>query len=374
MSQNEETISLKDLFIYILKKWRVLIIAMFIGAVLLGIYKGKFSPQAIPLSTAEQQEIQDLIDKNNDSISDYTLTIKENKNKLVENTDAIKSYQAELEVQKELVADLEAIVAKYNKAGTQASDNLVSSTIQLATEKKKVSVYETQIAELQHENSEIPKTNSSLQETIYKLKKDNRELTESLSSQQFVKAGMSSIIKYAVLGAFLGAFLICGIAFLKYILYKKLRNEDELRVKYNIRVIGNLHVIPEEKNKNKIDKLINKWSGYNVVVDEHQQYKLIYATIQLMSSSKDKKVILTGTVDPVLINQIMDKLNTVLPQNDCTLCTIPNPVYDGDALLNIKESSVILVEAKYVSDMREIDKLIDILYAGKSEVLGAVIL
>lgn len=227
---------------------------------------------------------------------------------------------------------------------------------------------------MEQENSEIPKTNSSLQEEIYKLKKDNRELKKSLTSQQFVNAGISSIIKYVILGSFLGIFIICGIMFIEYILYKKLRSEDELRARYNVRVIGNLNVVPEKRNKNKIDKLVNRWSNYSDITDMEKQYKLISSAIQVLFSDKNKEILLTGTIEQSMLDQLSEKLKEVLPQDGYPLKVIANPVYDADALLKIKESIIILVEAKDASDIREIYKLTDILHAGKAEILGTVML
>lgn len=372
--QNEEILNLKGLFLYILRKWRVLIIAMLVGAVLLGIYRAKFKPDVVPLTATQQEDVQDKIEENEELILEYKSNIKINKEKVTENTEDIKTAQAELEIQQELVSDLEYIVSLYSKPGSQNASELANVNVQLAAARKKVTYYETQIESLEQENSEIPKTNSSLQEEIYKLKKDNRELKKSLTSQQFVNAGISSIIKYVILGSFLGIFIICGIMFIEYILYKKLRSEDELRARYNVRVIGNLNVVPEKRNKNKIDKLVNRWSNYSDITDMEKQYKLISSAIQVLFSDKNKEILLTGTIEQSMLDQLSEKLKEVLPQDGYPLKVIANPVYDADALLKIKESIIILVEAKDASDIREIYKLTDILHAGKAEILGAVIL
>lgn len=372
--QNEEILNLKGLFLYILRKWRVLIIAMLVGAVLLGIYRAKFKPDVVPLTATQQEDVQDKIEENEELILEYKSNIKINKEKVTENTEDIKTAQAELEIQQELVSDLEYIVSLYSKPGSQNASELANVNVQLAAARKKVAYYETQIESLEQENSEIPKTNSSLQEEIYKLKKDNRELKKSLTSQQFVNAGISSIIKYVILGSFLGIFIICGIMFIEYILYKKLRSEDELRARYNVRVIGNLNVVPEKRNKNKIDKLVNRWSNYSDITDMEKQYKLISSAIQVLFSDKNKEILLTGTIEQSMLDQLSEKLKEVLPQDGYPLKVIANPVYDADALLKIKESIIILVEAKDASDIREIYKLTDILHAGKAEILGTVML
>lgn len=370
----EEALNLKDLFIYILKKWRTILIAMVAGAILLGAYKGILKPNTIQLSAVEQQNIQNKIDENEDLILKNSSTIKTNKLKISDNTQSIKKYKADLEVQKELVSNLEDIISTYKNAGSQAAESLKNVNIELASAKKKINSYEIQIEELEKENDELPKKNSNLQEEIYDLRAANKDLKASLSPQPH-RAGISSIIKYGVLGAIIGFFIIYGVEALRFVLNKKLRNSDSLMKKYNIRVIGCLHTTTEsgKKKQNYIDRLIDKWAGYNNI-DVEKQYKLISAAIQVMSSSKNEQIILTGTVDHMFINHVGDKLKELLPQDSYPICVAENPVYDADSLLSIKEGRVILVEALDTSNIYEIDKILDFLHIGNAEILGAIVL
>ena len=74
-----------------------------------------------------------------------------------------------------------------------------------------------------------------------------------------VRAGMGGIIKSAVLGAFLGAFVVCGCVFLQYFFYKKLRSADELKERYGYYILGDLYR-PKQKKSGPIDRILDKWA------------------------------------------------------------------------------------------------------------------
>lgn len=371
--QTDEVIDLKDLCIYILRKWRLLLIAMLVGAVLLVTYRVFLNPNAVSLSTTEQKEIQSLIDANKKSISSYNASIQENNYKISENTKTIEADQVDLEIQKDLASKLESIINKYSSSGSQAIEALTDANIQLAAVKKKIYDYESEINALQQENENLPISNEDLQDKIDKLKDDNKSLSKSLSPQAS-KISIGSIIKYAVIGSLLGGFIVFGIVFLQCILYKKLRSAKELSERYKLNVFGSLYVLPKSEKHNKIDKVIDKLSGYSYTIDEKMQYMIISSAIQVMSSEKDEEIILTGTVDKEMIYNICDKLSEFLPKEKYKLSAVINPVYDPESLLKIKQHTVILLEAKDISDKREIDKLSGLLHAGKAEILGAVML
>jgi hypothetical protein len=371
--KNENSFYLKDLCIYILRKWRALIVAMLVGAALLGVYKGLVKPNTAGLSAANAQVIQDQIDKNNDTIATHTLSILENNNKIDLAKKKIETDQADIEVQNKLVSNLEEIIAKYKNAGPEAIESLVSANIQLSNTKQKIYDDEIELADLQKQSDYLPKLNESLQKKIDVLNKANEPLISSLTPQYF-ETGISTIIEYGILGAILGFLIVAAVAFLEYMMGKKLRNANELKEKYSIRIIGSTYNNTAENKHHGLDVLLDKWSGFDSTVDMSKQYKLIASAVQVMSSNNNNKIILTGTVDVELINQLKNKLSEYTSQDGQPICVVTNPVYDADALLQIKSGTVVLVEEANVSNKHEIEKLISILHAGKAEIVGAVML
>lgn len=372
--KNQNTLYLKDLCIYILRKWRVLIVAMLAGAVLLGAYKGIIKTDSAGLSEEAAKSIQDQIDKNNDAIADYNLSILENNNKIALNEKKIAADKADIEVQNKLASNLEEIISKYKDAGAAAVESLVIANTQLSNIKQQISSNEIEIANLQQQNEYIPKLNESLQSKIDKLNKANEPLLKALTPQPDDGISIGTIIEYGFLGAVLGALIVCIISIIKYMTYKKLHNANELRDNYNVHIIGTVYNHDEFNKHRGIDRLLDKWSGYNNAVAMPEQYKRISSAVQVMSLENNREIILTGTAKPELVNQIMDKLNEYIPNDGRPLCAVANPVYDTDALLKIKGATVVLVEEADRSEKHEIEKLLSILNAGKAEIIGAVVL
>lgn len=372
--KNQNTLYLKDLCIYILRKWRILIVAMLAGAVLLGAYKGIIKTNSAGLSDEAAKSIQDQLDQNNESIANYNLSILENNNKIALNEKKIAENKADIEVQNMLASNLEEIISKYKDAGAVSMESLVIANAQLSNIKQKISSDEIEIANLQQQNEYLPKLNESLQSKIDKLNKSNEPLLNSLNQQPSDGISIGNIIEYGFLGAVLGALIICVISIIKYMTYKKLHNANELRDNYNIRVIGTVYNHDKLNKHHGIDSLLDKWSGYNKAVSMSEQYKRISSAVQVMSSENSREIILTGTAKSEVINQVMDKLKEYIPQDGRSLCAVSNPVYDTEALLKIKASTVVLVEEADVSEKREIEKLLSILNAGKAEIIGAVVL
>lgn len=372
--KNQNTLYLKDLCIYILRKWRILIIAMFAGAVLLGAYKGIIKTDSAGLSDEAAKSIQNQIDQNNDAIAGYNLSILENNNEIALNEKKIAADKADIEVQNMLASNLEEIISKYKNAGAGTVESLVIANTQLSNIKQQISIDEIEIANLQQQNEYIPKLNESLQSKIDKLNKANEPLLKALTPLPDDGISIGTIIEYGFLGAVLGALIICVISIIKYMTYKKLHNANELRDNYNVRVIGTIYNHDEFKKHHGIDRLLDKWSGYNGEAAMSDQYKRISSAVQVMSLENNKEIILTGTAKPEVINQIMDKLNEYIPKDGRPLCTVDNPVYDTDALLKIKGATVVLVEEADGSEKHEIEKLLSILNAGKAEIIGAVVL
>jgi hypothetical protein len=184
------------------------------------------------------------------------------------------------------------------------------------------------------------------------------------------------VIKFAVIGGILGAFVECGIAFLQYIFSKKLRGAEDLTNRYGIRVLGSLYQIPAEKDKG-LDHQLNRLAGYGKPVNAGQEYTLIAANIQAVLGQSDENcqpVLVTGTVSEDRLKTVAEKLEAILPAGQYRVTAAANPVYDAPALLSAKNASVLLVEAKDSSDKNEIEKLMVVLQACDSQVLGAVML
>lgn len=398
----EDTINLKDLFIYILRKWRFFVLGIILGAVILGGYKAIKKPQpvseAVLLAAEEAQEILDeqeeeWLKQNQKTIrtTNNSIAAAENQITLLESQIAVK--EDENEKLQELVSNWEdqlhevrewESLAVYVEDKTSVAEqimllnsNILSAQNQIGSNQIELLSCETEIASLERSIEELLITLEEANKDEYEPDETLLEKVEAAFSTEESSVGMGTVAKYAVLGAFLGVFLVCGIIFLQYLSNKKLLRADELKEQYGIYILGSLHSSVNKK-RNVIDKLLDRFAGYCGPVDEKTEYGLVAARVQLMSGGSEngqpEQIMVTGTISVDLMNQVYGHLREMLPQERYRVSMAENPVYNPQQLLQMKECSVLLVEGQNISDKDQIDKLIEVLDSGKVKIIGAVIL
>lgn len=427
----EEEIDIKDLCIFILKQWRKILIAILIGALILGGYqaaKGVLSSSKKDAEAAE--DIEETTDEDaaafkkykeqltaQQRILDQKSVVQIREKKIENDQQAITYCEERLEYYTEQLADRNEQLDRFQTmvADVQSTEDLLTVNQQILsmqteilsieseidTIRNRIYSYESEIISLEDtleaqniawqilvadyeytyevpyedevvwEDGEIFVISATGEETVLPAEDSEEENTTEGSS-----VSVKSVIKFAVIGGILGAFVECGIAFLQYILSKKLRGAEDLTNRYGIRVLGSLYQIPAEKDKG-LDHQLNRLAGYGKPVNAGQEYTLIAANIQAVLGQSDEScqpVLVTGTVSEDRLKTVAEKLEAILPAGQYRVTAAANPVYDAPALLSAKNASVLLVEAKDSSDKNEIEKLMVVLQACDSQVLGAVML
>lgn len=370
-TQYEETIDLKELGIFILRKWRILLIVMLAGAVVFGAWKAVKVPEPVTPAAKVLEDNQKKIDANQKTIQNNERTLSRD--------------LAEIQTQEASIANLEKILITYQEALTDAQ-NLLNETL---TAEDRV----TLVGELADLNGSILNVNNQLTAARQKITSLNDEITALQNDMEIVKKdiaaleesmegkpvviGTGDIIRFSVLGAFAGALGVCGIAFLQFFFCKKLRNENELKERYGYRILSNLYT-PTGKT-GVIDQMLNRMAGYGKKPDEDREYALAAAGIQVMTSEEKsetgkRQVLITGTVDLSVITGVCEQIQKSLPADQYELCPVSNPVYTAEAMLQIRQKDIVLVEAKDISNRQEISRLAELLKAGKARVVGAILL
>lgn len=421
-TQYEETIDLKDLCIYVLRKWRMILIVMLVGAAVMGGYKAVVVPAptedaaVVTANTAKITENKTAMETNKATITANEASVTSNEAAIEANEEAVKNTRQKIQNtkdaiqdQKDAIREIEGVIEAYEDSLQEArqmldsgisgenrinllaqipslTSNIYSSNTRIVSAEQQIKSYETDIENLETSIKNLQEQNKKLQEDMEKLEEKNEELEkkndelneengklEEEMKPKAVRAGMGSIVKSAVLGAFLGAFIICGCAFLQYFFYKKLRGAEELKERYGYYILGDLYR-PKQKKSGPIDRLLDKWADYAEPVDTEEEYRLIAARIRMASDKASLKLMVTGTVDPALLEQVCQKLKGLLPDGSYSVCAEANLTYNASAMEEVKQYAVVLVEAADVSDKREVAKLVEVLQISKVEVVGAVVL
>ncbi len=439
-SDYEETVDLKDLCLYILKKWRIILLTLIAGAVLLGAWRfvSTYSSEkeitveddeelteAILENEESLNEIQDLLDENEENLEANHLALTKNAEAQNANVrsqstnelditaakETLESRQNSLSDMKQLKENYESNLALMNdilgqltsiseQASMIADINELNSAIQelnlqIAAYEEDVFSYEKKVMTLEETAEDLLKTGADLADAAQDLALEQEELKaeheELLAVQEelllaaaelhelqdeypITVSGFSSgsVVRYAMLGAVLGVFLVCCAAFIQYFFNGTLRGAEEFRDRYGVEVLGSLYQPPVRTNR--VDRWLDRLSGYGYTVDPDREYSLIAARIQVMEDARPVKIIVTGTLSMDQLESVQDHVRALLPEDEYQVEAMPNPVYQAESVLSIKGSTLLLAEAVGVSEKSELNKLADLLVSAKASVIGSVLL
>ena len=210
---------------------------------------------------------------------------------------------------------------------------------------------------------------------VYRFVKASRTVVKDEATGEVIgKLALSAVLKSAVKGVAIGIILglaiyLCIMA-VKYIYSKYMLDADMLKECFGYFNISNIYVNTAGK---KFDRFLDRLEGCGNAVNLEKEYELIAAKIQVLAEDTSKPIMITGTVGIEDIQTICDNVRKNLPTGQLKVSAEPNPVYDADATLNLKYCSVIIVEAKNRSDIREVARLAEILKQSRATVLGTII-
>ncbi len=348
-SQYEETIDLKDLCISILRKWYWILIVAVILAAALGVYKAMEAPQPA-LSSSEIEANHETIEENESSIKDSQDAIALQEENIANWEKLLETYQGILsEAEQELnVVTLSEDRISLLSQITRLNSQITSTENEIASAKQQIEKSEATIAELEEENADL-------------LAEEN----------EMVPVSRSSILKYGILGGFLGAFLVCAVLLIQYLFSKHMHSPDELKERYGLHILGELHHTDFQKG-GAISRLLDRWAGYGKPKDIAKEYNLIAAGIEI--SSHTGNVLITGTISADMLEQVCENLKQRLPLEKYTLCIGENPVYNEDSMRKLTGCSVVWVESLAISSKKEVQKLAELFSVSKADVIGAVVM
>ena len=394
-TQYEESIDLLGLAASILRKRRRLVMACLAGALVLGVYKGVLRPGDSE-NAAEIAKLQKEIDtsaetlaKNEDEIAANETTIAANQEKIAANDELLVTQQDRQEtLQNSLTAlrttleQSQAVLADPDASSERTAEVIV----QLLNLTNDITDLDTQLNTAATRINNTKKDTTNLQADIDKLTASNEkletangELRTAISEKKTQIENLNSIgnlkriVKYAVMGAMLGAFVVCGIVFLQYFRDRTLRNSAELKEKYDLPILGEFCSAAALKHT-KFEKMLDQLSGdVQTHPEKRQVYDIISAGIQALGEKVPMRLAVTGTVDKETLREVSGWLCKFLPE-EYEILMASNPVYNPGFLVELRQYTILLVEVKQRSDKREIDKLVEVLCRNEVKVIGAVVL
>lgn len=395
----EETIDLAALLAAALRKWRGLLLAMLIGALLLGGYKGyaAFNKKLPDVDTvlnsvaADREDFTAEMIKYRDEIRAAESKIRANNEMISANDEKIKAndeYAAEInasiaeleEIRSELQLTIEQTQAALDAGVSAPGEELLALNIQLLSARSDVIGAERQLADLAGSLGKIKIDNAGCRKESASLIIENetlqQEIEEQMAGLEKLLDGGSAVracIKYAVLGAILGAFIFACVILLQYVFHGKIRRGEELGELYNVQVFGEASSDDTRKH-GRFDRMLDRLEGVpQTALDKQQAYELAAAGVHAAGLDKPVKLAVTGTVEGAALQEVCEKLGALLPDS-YTVIKAENPVYNAAFLADMKQYTILWVEAKGASDKKEVDRLAELLWRSKVTVVGALVL
>ncbi len=390
----EESLDLLALLAEILRKWKWLVCAILVGALVFGGVGALRKPEPVvdaeavaAAQTARDGSVATLaadeneLETNRATLADRETRIAADRKQLEKNEMNLLAQQAlleqlqgALERTQEVLNDPDADPERLSEivvqlpATTNQVDKVTDRVEELAQKGRDL---ENEIAGWQTEISNLTARNDALETDIANLAAAIPGQEAALAAAQAGTPGSNNMVTNGVIGAILGVLVVCGAVFLRFLLGKKLLQSRELKERYSLPILGEFYSGSAKKHKG-FDCWLDQLSGdLQTQPEEEQVYQLVAADIRA-AAKEPKALAVTGTVPEEYLTETVEKLRALLPE-DFAVTEKANPVYDASFLAEVREYSVLLVEAKGVSDRREIDKLAELLCRKEVDVLGAVV-
>ncbi len=209
----------------------------------------------------------------------------------------------------------------------------------------------------------------TLNDNLSKKQDELEALEEPEAPETSTTSAIKSGIRYAVLGAVLGAFLVIFFACVSFLMSDKVYSAKELKNRYRVKVLGTLPV--SAKKRSGLDAWIRKKEGRAGGTDISVEYSLIAANAANYAGDA-KSLMVIGTADGKLISDVVGGLENRL--TGVKVVTGGNVLRDAQMLRKLPEcDGVVLVEqcsrSVYSDVALEIEKVKDL----QKAVVGCVV-
>lgn len=308
-----------------------------------------------------KEDFQELLTVSQSSNTIYITISYADTNKLDAICEVLKNFlqQKEPELQK---------VGSHSLKLIEESQNVVVDNSLI---EKKNSIY-ANITTLNTQFNTLKAGMSSEQQTILELE------VEKMSGESEEEEVPSFSIKYLILGAIMGGFLVCLWIVCKMIFSVKLQNPEEIRNLYGARLFGEITVHGRKKRflSTIDDKIMALKNRKKKKMTADQQIKVLSANIALSCKQQGIDCIyLTGSEYEEMDKTILDKLKKELSMQHIKVKDGGSISYDADSLQSgIEIGHIVFVEQTGQSIYDEIYNEINLVKEQHRDILGFVVL
>lgn len=234
-------------------------------------------------------------------------------------------------------------------------------------------VYQTSIDILQKDYVQAV---ADMQEQLFTCKDQLKELEEPVAPSGISKSSViKESIKFALLGAVAGAFLMALFYAMQYIFSGKLMTCDYLNDNYGLMVMADYHA-PVRKHPDSIDQLIARMNG---ITEEKQSLECVYAlgaaNIAAQMKNNASKILLSGNAKASDFDDAATALKEKLQVTGLEVVSAGNINENVVAVQKMQDADkVVLIEQFGVSRLQDIKKELQMLRKLEKDILGVIVL
>lgn len=275
------------------------------------------------------------------------------------------------EVLKKILQQKEPELQKIGSHNLELIEESQNVVVDSALIEKKNTIY-SNITTLNSQLDTLKAAMSPEQQAILELE------IEKMSGENEEEEVPSFSIKYLILGAIIGGFLVCLWIVCKMIFTAKLQTSEEIRVLYGVRLFGEVSISDRKKRFLSIidDKILALKNRKKKKMTADQQIKVLSANIALSCKQRDIDCIyLTGSEYENVDKTILDKMKKELSLKNIKVKEGGSISYDAVSLQSgIEIGHILFVEQTGLSIYDEIYKEINLVKEQHSDILGFVVL
>lgn len=194
---------------------------------------------------------------------------------------------------------------------------------------------------------------------------------DNLRAKTFEKP-VPKILSRGIVGFLIGIGIGAVLCILAYFFNGRLKNGREMRNRYDVGLLGDFsHSRGIWKGKG-LDWLLEKVEFGKKTDFENELDSIAF----LMDEAKDgKTILLTGTLEEKRLRKVYDGLAIRMKEQGIELVFEPDFLRNSEAVAASRDlDSVLLVEEKYVSRVRDLNRMAEMLEIEEANVIGAVLL
>lgn len=393
-SAYEKTIDVVAVLADIVRKWAWLLASVLAFALLLGGIQA-LRPEQRTVNETQVAEVQAALEANRKLFAANEAEIALNEANIAANNEKIRANEnyvatclASRKIMEQNLAALQtaleeaqSVLDGVGMTSAQAaavivklpmlSDEIRAENDRLISLAEVMQAAENETTDWQAEIDVMAERSETLAATDEELSAQIVQQEKRLETLQAGSVQKKNVVLNAALGGILGAAVFIVGIFLYYALSQKLHSSDELRESFHLPVLGELYSEKARKHKGLSRKLDILAGDLQTLPEEESVYELAAAGIAV-GVQPPAHVAVIGTAPGKLLDEVAEKLRPLLSE-EIDITTQENPLYHASFLAKIKEYSVLLVEAKGVSNTTEIAKLVEFLCRNRVPVIGAVV-